>query len=136
PSSPSPSTPSLQRPLSAQHHHHLQNHPIQQQQQQYHHHHQHHNLAHLTANGPVQEEEDDESGAPMAYRKIWVQRPNGSSTLVTVLETDLVDDVRDAILSKYRNALGRNYDAPDILLKIMPRLNLRPKSRASDKPPP
>jgi osomolarity two-component system response regulator SSK1 len=57
----------------------------------------------------------------MVHRKIWVKRPNASSTAVTVSEEDLVDDVRDAILTKYHNTLGRHYDAPDIHLRILPR---------------
>lgn len=67
-----------------------------------------------------------ESGASMIYdqmvnyRKIWVKRPGGSPTMITINESDLMDDVRDVILAKYRNALGRAYDAPDIVLKVYP----------------
>lgn len=57
----------------------------------------------------------------MLTRKIWVKRPNSSATLVTINEEDLVDDVRDMILRKYANSLGRNFDAPDVTLKICPR---------------
>jgi osomolarity two-component system response regulator SSK1 len=57
----------------------------------------------------------------MLRRKIWVQRPGSSATLVTINEDDLVDDVRDMILRKYANSLGRNYDAPDVTLRIIPR---------------
>ena len=32
---------------------------------------------------------------------------------------DLVDDVRDVILRKYANSLGRNFDSPDVTLKIV-----------------
>lgn len=41
--------------------------------------------------------------------------------MVNVHEEDLVDDVREVILKKYQNALGRSYDAPDIALRIYPR---------------
>ncbi|KFY28688.1 hypothetical protein V493_02807 [Pseudogymnoascus sp. VKM F-4281 (FW-2241)] len=57
----------------------------------------------------------------MLTRKIWVKRPNSSATLVTINEEDLVDDVRDMILRKYANSLGRNFDSPDVSLKICPR---------------
>lgn len=57
----------------------------------------------------------------MMSRKIWVKRPGASATLVTIHEDDLVDDVRDMILKKYANSLGRNFDAPDVTLRIVPR---------------
>lgn len=59
--------------------------------------------------------------AGMLHRKIWVKRPNASATLVQIREDDLVDDVRDMILRKYGNSLGRSFDAPDITLRILPR---------------
>lgn len=57
----------------------------------------------------------------MLHRKIWVKRPNASATLVQIREDDLVDDVRDMILKKYANSLGRSFDAPDVTLRIVPR---------------
>ncbi|EXJ80536.1 osomolarity two-component system, response regulator SSK1 [Capronia coronata CBS 617.96] len=54
-------------------------------------------------------------------RKIWVKRPGASPTRVEVAEDDLVDNVRDVILRKYANSLGRSIDAPDIILKIVSR---------------
>jgi osomolarity two-component system response regulator SSK1 len=54
-------------------------------------------------------------------RKIWVKRPGASPTRVEVGPEDLVDNVRDVILLKYANSLGRNIDAPDITLKIISR---------------
>lgn len=54
-------------------------------------------------------------------RKIWVRRPGASATLVTVHDDDLVDTVRDAVLHKYANSLGRSIDSPDITLKICSR---------------
>ena len=61
----------------------------------------------------------------MPNKKIWVRRAvqNSSPTGVSVGEEDLVDDVRDAILRKYGNSLGRSFDSPDINLRIYPRPN-------------
>lgn len=55
------------------------------------------------------------------HRKIWVRRPGASATLVQVREDDLVDDVRDMILKKYANSLGKTFDAPDMTLRIINR---------------
>lgn len=57
----------------------------------------------------------------MLYRKIWVRRPGSSATLVKIKEDDLVDDVRDLILMKYANSLGKTFDSPDMLLRIVSR---------------
>ena len=54
----------------------------------------------------------------MITRKIWVKRPGQSATLVAVAEDDLVDDVREVILRKYSNSLGKSFDSPDVSLKI------------------
>ena len=59
--------------------------------------------------------------ASMLHRKIWVKRAGASATLVLINEDDLVDDVRDRILKKYGNSLGRSFDAPDVTLRIVPR---------------
>ena len=59
--------------------------------------------------------------ADMLHRKIWVKRPHASATLVQIREDDLVDDVRDVILKKYANSLGRSFDSPDVTLHIVPR---------------
>ena len=53
------------------------------------------------------------------HRKIWVKRPGSSATQVTIHEDDLVDDVRDMILKKYANSLGRSFDSPDVTLRIV-----------------
>ncbi|KAF2758492.1 hypothetical protein EJ05DRAFT_475797 [Pseudovirgaria hyperparasitica] len=55
------------------------------------------------------------------HRKIWVKRPHASATLVQIKTDDLVDDVRDMILRKYANSLGRSFDSPDVTLRILPR---------------
>ena len=62
----------------------------------------------------------------MSYRKIWVKRAGASATLVQIAEEDLVDDVRDRILKKYGNSLGRSFDAPDVTLRIVPRDHSQP----------
>lgn len=59
--------------------------------------------------------------ATMLTRKIWVKRPGASATMVTINEDDLVDDVRDMILRKYANSLGRQFDSPDLTLRIVPK---------------
>ncbi len=55
------------------------------------------------------------------HRKIWVKRAGASATRVEVAEDDLVDNVRDVILEKYSNSLGKTIDSPDIILKIVSR---------------
>ena len=60
-------------------------------------------------------------GATMSQKKIWVKRPGASATLVSIKEDDLVDDVRDMILRKYTNSLGKSFDSPDVTLRIIPR---------------
>lgn len=59
--------------------------------------------------------------ATMVTRKIWVKRPGASATMVTINEDDLVDDVRDMILRKYANSLGRQFDSPDLTLRVAPK---------------
>ncbi|KAI5287105.1 ssk1 response regulator receiver, partial [Ascosphaera aggregata] len=56
----------------------------------------------------------------MARRRVWVQRIGSSATLVPVAEDDLVDDLRDAILRKYNNTLGKIFDSPDLIIKVVP----------------
>ncbi|KAK2750430.1 ssk1 response regulator receiver [Myotisia sp. PD_48] len=64
----------------------------------------------------------------MIHRKVWVRRLGSSPTLVMVTEEDLVDDLRESILRKYANSLGRTIDSPDISLKLIRR---EPSSRQS-----
>ena len=59
--------------------------------------------------------------ASMLHRKIWVKRAGSSATMIQINEEDLVDDVRDIILKKYTNSLGRTFDSPDVALRIVPR---------------
>lgn len=57
----------------------------------------------------------------MLQRKIWVKRPGGSATLVPAFGDALVDELRDQVILKYGNSLGRNFDSPDIAIRISPR---------------
>ncbi|CAG8972729.1 hypothetical protein HYALB_00008644 [Hymenoscyphus albidus] len=70
----------------------------------------------------------------MVSRKIWVRRPGASATLVTINEDDLVDDVRDMILKKYANTLGRSFDSPDVTLRIIPRENQQQRTLGPEEP--
>jgi osomolarity two-component system, response regulator SSK1 len=71
---------------------------------------------------PTRHAPDSVTVAPaMQLRKVWVKRPNASATRVEVNSDDLVDNLRDVILLKYANSLGRTIDSPDITLKIVAR---------------
>ncbi|KAL4943415.1 hypothetical protein BDV06DRAFT_234715 [Aspergillus oleicola] len=54
-------------------------------------------------------------------RKIWVKRPGGSATLLPTSEDALVDELRDMVVRKYANSLGKTFDAPDIIIRISTR---------------
>ncbi|KAL9616405.1 MAG: hypothetical protein Q9160_008731 [Pyrenula sp. 1 TL-2023] len=71
--------------------------------------------------------------AGMVTRKVWVKRPGASATLVTVAEDDLVDDVRDVILRKYLNSLGRSFDSPDVTLKLSLRQPTNSRQNAQER---
>ncbi|KAI0542683.1 hypothetical protein GGR58DRAFT_510010 [Xylaria digitata] len=70
----------------------------------------------------------------MVTTKIWVKRPLASATLITINEYDLVDDVREQILRKYANSLGRQYDAPDLTLRICNREQQTSRILQPDEP--
>ncbi|OTB07328.1 hypothetical protein M426DRAFT_318014 [Hypoxylon sp. CI-4A] len=70
----------------------------------------------------------------MVTRKVWVKRPLASPTLITINEDDLVDDVRDMILRKYANSLGRQFDAPDLTLRICDRDQQTTRTLQPDEP--
>ncbi|KAH0551152.1 hypothetical protein GP486_007512 [Trichoglossum hirsutum] len=74
-----------------------------------------------------------ELSTSMVNRKIWVKRLAASATLVSIHEDDLVDDVREMILKKYANSLGRSFDAPDITLRIIPRDHPQRHYREAEK---
>ncbi|KAJ5176694.1 uncharacterized protein N7482_002571 [Penicillium canariense] len=62
-----------------------------------------------------------EAAAEMVHRRIWVKRPGGSATLVPCLEDAVVDELRDQVIMKYANSLGRSFDSPDIVIRISAR---------------
>lgn len=66
----------------------------------------------------------DPASPDMLQRKIWVKRPGGSATLVPAMHDAVVDELRDQVILKYGNSLGRNLDSPDILMKITPRAGM------------
>ncbi|KAI1755814.1 hypothetical protein F4782DRAFT_369969 [Xylaria castorea] len=70
----------------------------------------------------------------MVARKIWAKRPLASATLITINEDDLVDDVREQILRKYANSLGRQFDAPDLTLRICNREQQTSRILQPDEP--
>ncbi|KAI2967508.1 hypothetical protein CBS147323_4732 [Aspergillus niger] len=76
--------------------------------------------------GVTAEPETNGNGRSATYstgmsRKIWVKRPGGSATLVPISLDSLVDELRDQVILKYSNSLGRTFDAPDIVIRITPR---------------
>lgn len=70
----------------------------------------------------------------MVSRKMWVKRSGASPTLVQIHEDDLVDDVREMILKKYANSLGRNFDAPDVTLRIIAREQRQERTLGPEEP--
>ncbi|KAK3117899.1 Two-component response regulator SSK1p [Teratosphaeriaceae sp. CCFEE 6253] len=60
---------------------------------------------------------------PPRQRKVWVRRPGASATLIPYHPNDMVDDVREVILRKYKNSLGGTFDAPDMTLRLFQRVN-------------
>ncbi|KAL4903965.1 hypothetical protein BDW74DRAFT_155740 [Aspergillus multicolor] len=64
-------------------------------------------------------------GSGMGLRKIWVRRPGGSATLLPTSEDALVDELRDQVVVKYANSLGKTFDAPDIIIRITTREGVR-----------
>lgn len=72
--------------------------------------------------------------ANMVMRKIWVRRPGASATQVAIHEDDLVDDVREMILKKYANSLGKSFDSPDVTLRICPRENRQERILGPEEP--
>ena len=57
------------------------------------------------------------------HKRVWVKRHGASATLIQITEDDLVDDVREKILRKYANSLGKTFDSPDVTLRIIPRVD-------------
>lgn len=65
--------------------------------------------------------QDPPDPSEMVQRRIWVKRPGGSATLVPCLEDAVVDELRDQVIMKYANSLGKSFDSPDIVIRITPR---------------
>ncbi|KAJ6001152.1 hypothetical protein N7481_001561 [Penicillium waksmanii] len=57
----------------------------------------------------------------MTPRRVWVKRSACSATLVSHMEDAVVDELRDQVILKYANSLGREFDSPDIVTTITPR---------------
>ncbi|RAK71426.1 uncharacterized protein BO72DRAFT_463848 [Aspergillus fijiensis CBS 313.89] len=80
----------------------------------------------LLDSGPTGEPDGFDNGRFNTYgtgmvRKIWVKRPGGSATLVPITDDFVVDELRDQVINKYANSLGKTFDAPDIVVRISPR---------------
>ncbi|KAK9333264.1 hypothetical protein V1520DRAFT_333081 [Lipomyces starkeyi] len=54
----------------------------------------------------------------MDRKRIWVRRPHGAATTVLVSASDIVDDLKTALIGKYATSLGRTHDAPDISIRM------------------
>ncbi|KAJ5264804.1 hypothetical protein N7534_007850 [Penicillium rubens] len=49
-------------------------------------------------------------------RRVWIKRSTGSATSL------VVDELRDLVVLKFANSLGRRFDSPDIVITITPRV--------------
>ncbi|PKY06269.1 hypothetical protein P168DRAFT_288216 [Aspergillus campestris IBT 28561] len=68
-------------------------------------------------------------------RKVWVKRPGGSATLVPFAPDAVVDELRDQVILKYANSLGKAFDAPDVVIRITPRDGVTPERILSPEEP-
>ena len=55
-------------------------------------------------------------------RRVWIRRSTGSATLISCLDDAVVDELRDSVVLKFANSLGRRFDSPDIVITITPRV--------------
>lgn len=51
-------------------------------------------------------------------RRVWVRKPNSTPTTIIVYQDQIVDDLKQLIMSKYPNSLGRSCDPADITIRI------------------
>lgn len=65
---------------------------------------------------------------PSPLRRIWVKRANGTPTTIMVHDTDIFDDVKLAVCSKFPHSLGRYYDPADLQIQIRAELLDKPGS--------
>ncbi|KAH6607101.1 response regulator receiver domain-containing [Trichoderma cornu-damae] len=76
----------------------------------------------------------DASSMAETTRKVWVMRPKASPTMILINQNDLVDDVRDMILRKYANSLGKTFDSPDLTLRIYTRDGQHSRALGPEEP--
>lgn len=65
-------------------------------------------------------------------RRIWIMRAGGTPTTIMIERDYLVDDVKQAVVAKFPQTLGRVFDASDLSIKM----NLESRSHALKKPLP
>ncbi|BFZ53485.1 Two-component response regulator SSK1p [Savitreella phatthalungensis] len=52
--------------------------------------------------------------------RLWIKRgTNGTPASIQLRESDLIDDVKDAVFRKYPVALARNFDSPDVSICVV-----------------
>lgn len=51
-------------------------------------------------------------------KRVWVKRPNGTATTITVNQSDIIDDLKLGIMNKFPNALAKFFDPADITIKM------------------
>lgn len=52
------------------------------------------------------------------FRRVWVKRLTGTPTTIMISSDQLVDDLKQAVISKYPNSLGRHFDPAEIQLLV------------------
>ncbi|KKF95929.1 Response regulator mcs4 [Ceratocystis platani] len=73
-------------------------------------------------------------GPSHAVHKVWVKKAESTATQVVVREDDLVDSVRDVILRKFANSLGRRFDSADITLCLHERKTNKVRMLGPEEP--
>ncbi|KAL1896259.1 Two-component response regulator SSK1p [Ceratocystis pirilliformis] len=73
-------------------------------------------------------------GPSHAVHKVWVKKAESTATQVVVGEDDLVDSVRDVILRKFANSLGRHFDSADITLCLQERKTNKMRKLGPEEP--
>ncbi|KAK9471142.1 uncharacterized protein V1510DRAFT_449159, partial [Dipodascopsis tothii] len=68
-------------------------------------------------------------------RRVWVRRPKGTATTIAVSDGEIVDDLKTYLIHKFHTTLGRLYDSPDLVVKLVappPSSNHRRKKHGPD----